>query len=141
MGAILFTDALGSDTLDNGFPAPGDRFRGWTPIDEPIGPLHHALGTGVPYKWVHREDHGARFTIAYIPNESQALAARLVAHLKRGGSVRVETGDTQNNVYDTCYLWPGSTPELSPPDPKDLRRTLTLAILQPGATEPLVCLY
>lgn len=125
--------------LTNGAPAPGDRFRGWIPISIPIGPLHHALGTGIPYKWTHRDDYGAKFSLPYIPNSEQDTCAQLIRHLLKGGLITVNTGDDDNNTYD-CYLWPGSTPELSPPDPKDLKRVLTISVLN-GVQEDMICAY
>ncbi len=141
MAEIAFTDGQGPATLSNGAPAPGDRFRAWVPLQVIIGPIHHALGTGIPHVWAHRTDYGAKFSIGQIPDSEQEIAARLVLHLLSGGAVDIDTDDAGGNVYSTCYLWPGSTPELSAPDRTDLRRTLTLSILQPGATTPLVCHY
>ena len=138
--SITFTDDDGAVTIDNGFDAPGDRFMGWTPMSDPVGPLHHALGTQIPYKWTHAEKEGAAFKLGYIPGSSVRDCLRLIKWLKKGGVVTVNTGDSESNIYDNCYLWPGSTPELSPPDKQDLKHVLTLALLNADG-EPMVCLY
>lgn len=137
---ILFTDDDGPVTLLNGFDPPGDRFRGWVPLVQPIGPVHNALGTGIPYLWEHRCDYGASFELPYIPNESQTDAVRLIRHLMRAGQITVHTGDADGASYD-CYLWPGSTPKLSPPDPRDLRRILSLSVLNATADEIMSCVW
>jgi len=141
MAAITFTDSIGSATLESDLDAPGNRTAGWTPLAQPIGPLVHALGTGIPEMWAHRVDYGASFSLPFLPDSCQAVATRLIAHLKRAGSVRIETGDASNNAYDNCYIWPGSEPKLSERAQGSLRRTFTVSVLQPGATSPLVCLY
>lgn len=137
--SIAFTDGTGSVTLTNGKTAPVDRFQKWVPLTQPIGPVHNALGTGVPYLYEHRCDYGAKFVLPYVPNSSQSDLVRLVRHLLRAGSVTVTTGDSGSNVY-TCYLWPGSTPSISEPDPRTLERTLTLSVLNASEAD-MVCLY
>jgi hypothetical protein len=141
MAAIIFTDSIGSATLESDIPAPGNRTAGWTPLAQPIGPISYGLGTGIPEQWSHRTDYGASFTLPFLPDDCQAVATRLIAHLKAAGSVTVETGDQSNNSYSGCYLWPGSDPKLSERAQPSLRRTFTVSVLQPGATSPLVCLY
>ena len=137
--SIEFNDGSGNTVIANGFPAPGDRFRGWKPLVNPVGPMHHALGTGVPYKYVHRTDYGAKFELPYLPNTAQADCIRLMGWLLIGGSVTVTTGDVLGGTY-TCYLWPESDPELSVPDPKDLRRVLSLSLLN-STESPMICQY
>jgi len=139
MASISFTDANGGVTIDNDKAAPVDRFQGWVPLGEPIGPLGHALGTGIPYRWTFREDHGAKFMLPYIPNSSQSDLHRLRMHLLGGGSITVDTEDEVSNTY-TCYLWPGSNPEISTPSKETAERTLTLSVLNSEA-EPMVCVY
>lgn len=139
MASISFTDGTGSVTLSNTLSSVASRFQKWVPLVQPVGPLHQALGTGTPYLWEHRCDHGAKFTLPYIPNSAQSDCLRLVRHLLRAGSVTVTTDDAGSRTY-TCYLWPGSRPELSEPDPTTLERTLTLSVLN-GTEAVMVCLY
>ncbi len=136
---ILFEDDDGPVVLTNGLPAPGDRFSGWQPLTDPVGPIHHALGTQIPYKWVHAEKEGAKFALENIPPTLQRDCLRLCRWLKKGGLVQVYTGDSESNTYLNCYVWPGSTPELSPVN-RDLKHTLTLALLNADA-EPMVCIW
>ncbi len=137
--SITFSDDAGFVTIANGFDPPGDRLRGWKPLVSPIGPLHHALGTGIPYKYVHRRDYGAKFDLPYMPNDSQDDCQRLIDWMLSGGDITVNTGDTLGHSY-TCYLWPGSEPELSAPDRQDLRRVLSLSVLNADA-ERMICEY
>ncbi len=141
MASITFTDSLGAATLESDLDAPGNRTKGWTPLAQPIGPIAYSLGTGVPEMWAHRVDYGVSFSLPFLPDDCQSVAARLIAHLKRAGSCTVDTGDQSNNSYSDCYLWPGSEPKLSERDPQSLRRTFTVSLLQAAATAPLVCLY
>jgi hypothetical protein len=137
--SISFTDDTGFVSITNGFPVPGDRLRGWKPLVSPIGPLHHALGTGVPYKWTHRRDYGAKFDLPYIPDSAQDDCQRLIDWMLTGGIITVTTGDQFTSTYE-CYLWPGSEPELSGPNPQDLKRTLSLSVLNSEA-ERMICQY
>ena len=140
MASITFTDTDGTVVLENGLPGAGARFQAWTPTPEIIGPMHQALGTGIPYVWEHREDQGASFELRYIPNNLQSDCIRLIRHLKRGGLITLACGDADNATYE-CYLWPGSKPSLSAADPKDLRRVLSLAVLNSEAGEIMSCRY
>jgi len=141
--SIAFTDGTGTVTLDNGMPAPGDRFRGWQNLaDAPndgSNVTRVALGTGATYQWNFRQDYGAKFTLAYIPNSKQDDLDRFRRWAYSGGSFTVDTGDSSGRSY-TCTLWPGSTVDLSPPDAKDLRLTLTVSVRNTvGAV--MVCTY
>lgn len=141
--SITFTDAVGAVTVSNGFPAPGDRFSGWqiltTQTENGAGVQRQALGTGLTYHWAFRTDYGAKFSLRYIPSSAQADLARLKRWLESGGEVVVDTNDNTTNQY-TCTLWPGSRVEISPPDPKDLRLTVTLSVRNTAAVD-CVCDY
>jgi hypothetical protein len=140
MASISFTDGSGTVEISNTLTSVASRFQKWVPLVNPIGPLHHALGTGIPYQYEHRCDHGAKFVLPYIPNTVQSDCTRLLRHLLRAGSITVDTDDLTGNSY-TCYLWPGSRPELSDPDPVTLERTLTLSVLNSDDDEVMECLY
>lgn len=132
---LQWTDTEGTATFSNGLPAPGDRFNGWMPLTDVVGPEDEALGTGTLYVWAFREDYGARFRIDYIPTSAQGDVMRLIRHLKRGGTVAVYTGDILNRSYPTCQMWKGKPPELGDIDPKSMYRSLTLT-LRNVADEP-----
>lgn len=131
---ITWTDSEGGGSLDNGMPSPGDRFNGWTPLTEVIGAEEEALGTGLLYVWEFRADYGARFRIDHIPTSSQAMVLRLMRHLRRGGTVTVNTGDAVGRSYPTCQMWKGRPPELGEPDPKTMFRSLTLTLRNVAAS-------
>ena len=102
--------------------------------------MHHALGTGIPYKYRHRYQYGAEFELPYIPKDAQDDCQRLIDWLLNAGSITVITGDILGGVYDNCYIWPDSEPSLSKPDPKDLRRVLSLSVLN-ADRERMICQY
>jgi hypothetical protein len=139
MASITWTDDDGTVTLDNGLPAPGNRFQGWEPSPEPVGPMHYALGTQIPYKYLHARSYTAKFAMERIPSSREDDCQRLIDHLKSAGIVTIATDDINNAGYD-CYLAPGATPSLSKPDPKDLRRTLALELINSVAVR-MTCIY
>jgi hypothetical protein len=139
MASISFTDTTGGVTITNGKPSPANRFQGWVPLGTPIGPFVRALGTGIPYRWTFREDHGAKFMLPYIPNSSQSDLHRLRMHLLNGGTITVTTGDEDSATY-TCYLWPEGDAEISAPNKETVERTLTLSVLNSEAS-PMTCVY
>jgi len=139
MASITWTDDEGSPILTNGLPAPGDRFQGWTPAPTPVGPMHYALGTQIPYKWVHARSYWAKFELQNIPSAREDDCQRLIDHLLTGGLITIATGDSNNAEYD-CYLAPGSVPSLSAPDPKSLFRTLSLTLINSEAAR-MTCIY
>ncbi len=146
MAFIEWTDDLGFFQLNNGLGGtPGYRFSSWKPLVKPIGPMDHALGTGVPAMWEHRSDYGAQFTLKEIPDEFrlngtvyQFLLARLKRHLLRAGQIEVHTEDTEDRNY-SCYLWPGSEPDISGYDPARRRRSITLSVLNSDQAEMICC--
>lgn len=141
--SLTWTDDFGFAELTNGMPEPGDRFSGWTHLTtEAKGGARVsavALGTGLTYTWDHRVDYGAKFSLAYIANADQVLCARLKLHLEGGGTVTVNTGDSDDNSYD-CTIWPGSEVSLGPPDKKDLKLTVSLSVRNTAA-DFMLCTY
>jgi hypothetical protein len=135
--SVAFTDATGAATLKNNFAGTAAcRFSNWTPMNEPIGDGVNTLATGALVFFENRTDYGASFELAAIPVKAQigatnyvAIAARLIAHLKRGGQCSVTTGDTPGNVYATCGLWPGTSPSLRITNVKTLEYGLSLQLI------------
>lgn len=139
---LQWTDTEGTATLANGMPAPGDRFNGWMPLTEVVGPEDEALGDGTLYIWEFRSDYGARFRMDHLPTSSQATVMRLMRHLKRAGTVAVYTGDVMDRLYPTCQMWKGKPPELSDPDPKTMMRSLTLTLRNVASDpEDMIAVY
>lgn len=139
---ITFTDAAGTTTLTNGVPAPGDRFRGWTPRRTPVGAAETSLGTGRRHMFAFRYDRTATFTLAEIPMASLGTVVRLMAALLAGGTVSVATNDNAARVYSTCGLAEGAVPELAQQDAGNLTYTLTLTLVNlAGSPTDLLCDY
>lgn len=139
MASIAFTDATGAATLTNGAPAPLDRFSGWTPDLDDIGPTDAALGTGLTFHWSHRVDYLASLELPLLQVSTLAVALRLKRHLLTGGACTVTTGDSASNVY-TCRLAPGSVPEIEYRD-RQLVEYAFKVKLKNAAQAPLICLY
>jgi hypothetical protein len=125
--SLAFTDDLGAATLTNGYPAPGDRFAAWTPKSPLKAVEAETLADGTVHVFEFHAKYLATFELRYIPQDQWRLAMRLIRHLNRGGEVTVNTGDAEDNVY-TCQKQMGTEPELGPPDPVTLRRTLKLTL-------------
>jgi hypothetical protein len=134
---IAYTDDEGATEFSNGLPMPGGKFNGWTPLAPVIGAEEEALGTGEGFIWEFRADYGASFTINEIRQDNVAAALRLIRHLNRFGEVTVFTEDADANIY-TCKKWKGREPELSPPDPRSMRRSLKLTLKSLTATDMVV---
>jgi hypothetical protein len=135
---LEWTDSEGTETLTNGYPAPGDRFAAWHAKSPIVGPAESALA-GTLHVYEFRADYTASFELRGIPQSQVAAALRLIRHLNRGGEVTVYTGDAEDNVY-TCQKVADSDPDLGPPDPKDLRRTLKLTLRNTEQAD-LLCLW
>jgi hypothetical protein len=137
--SLEFEDAEGFETLNNGYPAPGDRFAAWHTMSPIVGPEDEALGSGTLYVWEFRADYLASFELRDIPQSQVAVAMRLIRHLNRAGEVTVNTGDVDDRIY-VCQKAKESKPDLGPPDPRTLRRTLKLT-LRNTEQEDLLCLW
>ena len=125
--------------MESDYPAPGNRFRAWQPLAPIVGPEEEGLGDGALYVYEFRADYGASFEMPYIQQSDLAIALRLIRHLNRGGTVTVNTDDASSRTY-TCQKWKGTQPELGPPDPVTLRRTLKLT-LRNTAEADLLCIW
>lgn len=146
MGRIRFTDSTGPATLDNGLATIAGgvaaRFRGWTPFVVPIGPVRTALGTGARYQFAFRTDYGARFRLEEIPTTSLPAALRLQAHLLGGGTVAVETDDSEGRTYETCGLAPDTEPMLEFVDAVNQLYAFSVSLINLAASpEAMLCEY
>jgi hypothetical protein len=125
--SLTWSDGEGAGELTNGYPAPGDRFAAWK-TDSPLkGVEAEALADGTLHVFEFHAKYLATFELRHIPQDQWSAAMRLVRHLNRGGEVTVNTGDVESRVY-TCQKQMGADPELGPPDPQNLRRTLKLTL-------------
>jgi hypothetical protein len=143
---ITFTDHVGAAQLDNGMTGVaggvGSRFRNWTSEPRVIGPRRHALGTGAAHVFAFRTDYVATFELHEIPNSAVPVLDRLIAHLRRGGTCAVYTGDENDRTYATCGLAEGGDVSKRMQEPRELtwRAAFTLVNL---ADEPadMLCIY
>jgi hypothetical protein len=137
--SIEWDDDEGSATLTNGYPAPGDRFRGWETSSPLKGVEAETLADGTLHVYEFHVKYVASFELPYIPQDQWRNAMRLIRHLNRGGEVTVNTGDVEANIY-VCQKVMGTEPELGKPDPVTLRRTLKLT-LRNTEQEDMLCVW
>lgn len=144
MAKLVFTDSIGTAEVDNGYSTTAtgvaSRFSAWTPFQKPIGPAVTALGTGARYQFAFRTDYGASFEIRDIDVALLPKVLRLMAHLEGGGTVRVDTGDAYERVYASCCLAPGAEVTLSQANATDLTYSVSMTLINLGAT-PMLCDY
>lgn len=141
---IVFTDAIGTATLDNAKPAGsgGDRFKNWNPSASVISDEEESLGTGQLFAFIFRNEYLVSFELPAIPRTSMAIMLRLQRHLKSGGSVTVNTGDSGNRSYATCCLVKGTNPEPKLTDPKNLEYSMQFTLRNIAAVPTdFLCLY
>lgn len=148
MASITFTDGIGSATLTNGKPAPGDRFANWVEKPVPFGDSARRQSDGLLTKLRLRDDFGCSFDLTQIPVATTGgqrlvdIAARLVYWLQNGGTCAVNTADNESNSYATCALMDGTTPSLVLSDKRNLEYTLTLSLVNvAGSPARMVCHY
>jgi hypothetical protein len=125
--SLSWTDDQGAGELTNGYPPPGDRFAAWVPSSPLKSVEAETLADGTVHVFEFHAKYLATFELRHIPQSQIGAAMRLIRHLNRGGEVTVTTGDSESNVY-TCQKQMGAEPELGPPDPVTLRRTLKLTL-------------
>lgn len=146
MAHIAFTDHIGAAQLDNGLTAVaagvGSRFRNWVSEPKVIGPRRHALGTGAAHVFAFRTDYVATFELHEIPNSAVPVLDRLIAHLRRGGTCAVHTGDADDRIYPVCGLAEGGDVTKRQQDARELtwRAAFALVNLDDDPTD-MLCLY
>lgn len=148
MTSIAFTDSFGAATLTNNKPGPAARFCNWVPTSQPVGDSVERDSDGAVIMFQTRDDFGASFELRKIPVETAsgvsmaAIADRLRRHLLLGGQCSVATGDTTPHTYATCGLKPGTTPQLTMSDPKNIEYTLSLVLINLAVSPvQMVCNY
>lgn len=145
MAGIGFNDGTGFVQLRNVFPAPGDRFRGWTPDARPVGDTGIVLATGRREVWEYRTQYTAAFSLeglsprAAVGESSLARAQRFQLHARRGGVFDVAVEDVVGTpTVGGCWLAEGADVTITLADPASLLYTLSIVIAAPA---PLVCVY
>lgn len=137
MATITFTDSIGAVTLSNDKAGPGSRFSQWTPSIDRIADRRFALGTGIAYEYLFREDFTASFQIEHLPLAQLANAARFTRWALQGNTFTVNTQDKTNKSY-LCRMRPDSVPTLTMTDRVALEYTLDVSVV--SASSPKVFL-
>jgi hypothetical protein len=141
MATITFTDGTGAVTLSNGKAGPGSRFSQWTPSIDRIADRRFALGTGIAYEYLFREDFTASFQIEHLPLTQLANVSRFMRWALQGNTFTVNTQDKTNKTY-TCRLRPETMPTLTMTDRVVLEYTLDLSVISAASpTVFLACEY
>lgn len=135
MASITFTDGVGAVTLENNRTGPGSRFKGWTPTINRVSDTRTALGTGVRYEYLFREDSLAAFSLEGLPATQLENVARFVRWAATGNTFTVNTTDNSNRVY-TCRLAEGATVDVTMTDATFLEYTMQTTVA--NASTPAV---
>jgi hypothetical protein len=137
MATITFTDGTGAVTFSNDKAGPGSRFSMWTPDIVRVADRRTALGTGVSYEYLFREDFVASFTIEHIPLSQLENAVRFKRWALQGNTFSVNTQDKQSRTY-TCRLMEGAQLELAITDRTFVEYSLDIVVS--SASSPKVFL-
>lgn len=139
--SIAFNDGAAA-TLTNGKPVPGDRFSQWEPDSGKVGDDEEAVGTGQLFTFTFRTDYLVNFELRQIPQSSLPIMLRLQRHLRSGGTVTINTGDSTNRVYATCCLVKGTNPKPRMTDPKNLEYSMSFSLRNVAAVPAdMICQY
>lgn len=137
MATITFTDGTGAVTLSNTLSTAASRFSQWVPDIERLADRKVAVGTGVTYEYLYRQDYTASFAIEHIPLTELSKIARFKAWALAGNTFNVNTQDKNNATY-SCRIKPGTTPSLEMEDRTLLEYRLSVEVI--SAANPQVFL-
>jgi hypothetical protein len=141
MGYIDFTDETGNTQVTNGLTLPGRRFTSWTPDTIRIADRRTALGSGITYEYLYRQDYAASFQIEHIPVTALPTVIRWKNWAMKGCEFWVYTEDTQSRFY-LCRLRQDTTPTIEMSDREALEYTLSLEVVSAvSPPELLECTY
>jgi hypothetical protein len=141
MASITFTDSAGAVTLSNGRSGPGNRFSGWTPTVSRVADRRFALGTGIAYEYLFREDFLASFSIDGLPATQLENVSRFVRYAQQGNTFTVNTTDNSARVY-TCRLAEGAEVDLSMTDPTFVEYRMDVTVSNASSPKVfMVCEY
>lgn len=123
--SIVWTDDIGTATL----VCLGLTFNNWTPDANFVGESVVPIGDNTTYAFAYRDDDMiAAFDIANIANTELKLAMRLKSWLVRGGTITINTEDSEGRVY-TSKVAPGTVPSLKMTDIVELEYTLSVVVV------------
>lgn len=144
MAFLGFNDGTGYIELRNVFPAPANRFRGWTPDARPIGDTGIVLATGRREVWSYRTQHTASFALeglsprAAVGESTLSIARRFQLHARGGGLFDVGVEDLVGTPPVVCWLAEGGDVTLTLADPGALLYTVSLVA---ASSAPMACVY
>lgn len=141
MGYITWTDSVGFATLSNTKPKLGRRFAGYVPDVDRIVDRKTALGTGVFYEFMYRQDYTAKFQIDKIPVTQTDTMLRFKEFAMQGCSFTMYTEDESDRFYEV-RIKPGTEIQFELSDRQMLEYSLSLEVMS-AATVPvrLLCHY
>jgi hypothetical protein len=141
MSSITFTDSAGAVTLSNGRAAPGNRFSSWTPTVFRVADRRFALGTGVAYEYLFREDFLAAFSLDGLPATQLENVARFTRYAQQGNTFTVNTADNSSRSY-TCRLAEGTDIAVSMTDPTFVEYRMDVTVSNASSPKVfMVCEY
>lgn len=135
MATITFTDSVGAVSISNGHAAPGNRLSDWTPTLNKVADRRFALGTGIAFEYVFREDFLASFSLIGLPATELEKVSRLVRYAQAGNTFVINTMDNSARSY-TVRLAEGGAIDLTMTDPTFLEYTLQMTVA--NASSPKV---
>lgn len=135
MASITFTDGTGAVTLSNGRTGVGARFSQWTPTINRVADRRFALGTGVAYEYLFREDSLVSFTLDGLPATQLENVARFTKYIQAGGTVTLNTTDNSNRTYQ-ARLAEGSDVQVTMTDTTFIEYSLRVTMA--NADSPVV---
>lgn len=141
MATITFTDSGGAVTFSNGLSGAGSRFANWTPDIRREADRRFALGSGVAYEYLFREDFTATFAIEHIQLSQLENAVRFKRWALQGNTFTVNTQDKQNRSY-LCRLAPETDLQITMEDRTLIEYSLSVSVVSAGTpTVFLKCEY
>jgi hypothetical protein len=127
MATITFTDSVGAATIANQAAAPGNRLSNWTPTLNKVADRRFALGTGIAFEYVFREDFLASFTLEGLPATELEKVSRLVRHAQAGNTFVINTMDNSARSY-TVRMAEGSEIDVSMTDRTFCEYSLSMTV-------------
>ena len=135
MATITFTDSVGAVSISNEHAAPGNRLSDWTPTLNKVADRRFALGTGIAFEYVFREDFLASFSLVGLPATELEKVSRLVRYSQAGNTFVINTMDNSARSY-TVRLAEGGAIDLTMTDSTFLEYTLQMTVA--NASSPKV---
>ena len=102
----------GGKSLSSPRPDPANRFFGYRPDSDVVGPVAQAVGDGEEYVFKFRSDYFAHLEIHHLRADQLEDALALQQWLLERKPVTVTTDDDDDNEYEGLKLKAGTKPEI-----------------------------